>query len=305
MNHLQSIDINENTREELLADFSSEFPYTSTYAELDKYTQLQAPWHWHRTVELFYMSSGTLEYTTPRGKWVFPAGSGGFVNFNVLHTSRVVPSNDATIQLLHLFDPSFLSGEQGSRIERKYVEPLASSGIEVIPLYPDDTMQAKIVEMIREAFALSENEWGYEFRLREVLTRIWLGLFELARSAMEQGQSAKGADDRIKRMMVYVHEHYQEPITVDELAKAVHISRRACFRLFQDILHMTPVEYIRSYRLQKACHLLASSKDSVTQIAYCCGLGSSSYFGKIFREQFGCSPLEYRKKRHDCDDNRH
>ena len=59
---------------------------------------------------------------------------------------------------------------------------------------------------------------------------------------------------------------------------------------------MTPVEYIRNYRLQKACYLLAESEDAITQIAYSCGLGSSSYFGKTFREKFGCSPLEYRRR---------
>ncbi len=174
----------------------------------------------------------------------------------------------------------------------------------MIPLYPDDPVQSEILKEINQAFDLSEQEWGYELKLREALAHIWMELFELARPAMEQRNLNKDSDDKIKMLMVYIHGHYGEPISVEQLAQAAHISKRACFRLFQETLHMTPVEYIRSYRLQKACQLLAKSKESVTQIAYICGLGSSSYFGKTFREIIGCSPMKYRKRWHDRDKNR-
>lgn len=300
MRNIQGIELKEDTREELLPGFTAEFPYIATCVELDKYIEPLVPWHWHRTVELFYMESGFLEYTTPNGKWTFPAGSGGMVNSNVLHTSRILPSPDCNIQLLHLFDPAFLSGEHGSRMETKYILPLtAAPGIEMIALYPENPEQARILADIRSAFEISEGEWGYEFRLREELTRIWLRLFEMARPAMENSRGGREAEDLIKAAMIYIHEHFQEPISVEQLAESVHISKRACFRLFRENLHMTPLEYMRSYRLQKACRMLAGGKESITQIAYSCGLGSSSYFGKVFREQFGCTPAQYRKEWHD------
>ena len=104
MKNIQTIKINEGTNEERLPDFGMDFPYIASRAELDKYYEATVPWHWHPAVELFYMESGTLEYTTPNGKWVFPAGSGGLVNSNVLHMTKVGPSGDETIQLLHIFE---------------------------------------------------------------------------------------------------------------------------------------------------------------------------------------------------------
>ena len=304
MRSIRGIELNEGTREELLPDFSADFPYIATCGELDHYIEPVVPWHWHRTVELFYMESGCLEYTTPSGKWVFPAGSGGLVNSNVLHTSRTLPSPDSNIQLLHLFEPAFLAGEHGSRIESKYILPLTTApGLEMIALSPDDPEQARILADIRRAFDISEQEWGYEFKLREQLAGIWLRLFELARPAMEGRRNDRDADDKIKAMMVYIHEHFQEPISVEQLAETVHISKRACFRLFQENLHMTPVEYMRSCRLQRACQMLAEGKEPITQIAYSCGLGSSSYFGKVFRERFGCTPAQYRKNWHDRENS--
>lgn len=232
---------------------------------------------------------------------MFPEGTGGFVNVNVLHSSRMLPSGASTVQMLHLFDPVLLSGEHGSRMEEKYILPLTASGVEMIPLDPKEPLQGEVLGEIQRAFELSGEDWGYEFRLREVLTEIWMRLLELARTQMEAGKGRKGDDERIKAMMVYVHGHYGETITVEQLAACAMVSRRGCFRLFQENLHMTPMEYIRSYRLQKACRMLAEGREPVTEIGAACGLGSSSYFGKVFREAFGCSPGEYRKNWHDRD----
>lgn len=306
MKNIQRFKRDDSSKEELLPDFAPDFPYIATCVELDKFLEPIIPWHWHRTVELFYIKSGALEYATPKGKWWFPAGSGGMVNSNVLHSTSFRTAKDSNIQLLHLFDPAFLSGEHGSRMEAKYILPLTTATeVEIIPLYPDDPAQADVLERIQQAFELSEQEWGYEFRLREALSHIWLKLFDLARPAMEQGAASGDSDEKIKRMMVYVHEHYGEPFSVEQLAQTAHISKRACFRLFRETLRMTPMEYIRSYRLQKACQMLAKTKEPITQIAYCCGLGSSSYFGRMIREEYGCTPMEYRKRWHDNGKNRH
>ena len=304
MKNIQSIQLIEGSNEELLPGFSPDFPYIASRALLDRYIESAVPWHWHRTVELFYMESGTLEYTTPYGKWVFPAGSGGFVNSNILHTSKVIPSGEETVQLLHLFEPELLSGEQTSRINAKYIRPLtAATGIEMIVLSPNDPKQAELLKKIRFVFDLDEECWGYEFALRQQLTDVWLALFELARPAMELQSGTKDSDEKMKAMMCYIHDHYPESISVDQLARHAHISKRVCFRLFRENLHMSPVEYMTSYRLHKACQRLAESDESITQIAYNCGLGSSSYFGKLFREKYDCSPTEYRNNWHDRDNN--
>ncbi|MBR5546273.1 MAG: helix-turn-helix domain-containing protein [Clostridia bacterium] len=292
MKIVRNAEVKENTSEELLPGFSPEFPYICTLAELDAY---QVPWHWHKTVELFYIQSGILEYTTPHGSWVFPAGSGGLLNADVLHRSAVHASGSPTIQLLHLFDPSFLSGAPGSRMEKKYILPLTvSSGIEMLPLHPEIPAQKDILEDIKRIFELSEEEWGYEFHLRESLVQVWLKLLEQAGPMLNKGASNAG-DEKLKSMMIYVHEHYREPITIDQLARSVHVSRRVCFRLFQQNLHMSPLQYMQSYRLQKARHLLQTTAESITAIAHSCGLGTSSYFSRIFRKEFGVSPREYRK----------
>lgn len=305
MKTIHAIQIMEHNKEEILPEFSSEFPYIATRAELDKYIDPFTPWHWHKAVELFYIESGSLEYHTPHGKWFFPSGSGGMINSNVLHRSIFQKKKKKNIQFLHLFDPSFLSGEHGSRIERKYILPMtAASNIELIPFYPDNPTHLSILENIKNTFCFSENEWGYELKIREQLVHIWLKIFELEQSSIQkasiQKQGHSYSDEKLKTMLIYIHEHFQEDLSVEHLSQAVHLSKRSCFRLFQETLHMTPMEYLRDYRLQITCRMLTQSEQSITEIAYLCGFGSSSYFSKIFRTKFHCTPFEYRKQWHDC-----
>lgn len=187
-------------------------------------------------------------------------------------------------------------------MEQKYVQPLVeASGIEMIALYPENPAQAEILEKIRKAFALEEGTWGYEFSLRQAMTEIWMLLLDLARPGMEGRKGNPRSNEGIKELMAYIHENFSHHISVEELALTGHISKRACFRLFQENLHTTPMEYVKAYRLQMACRMLAQGDAPITEVASCCGLGSSSYFGKTFREKYNCTPLEYRRTWHNRD----
>lgn len=297
MQKIKGIELNEQNSEELLPGYSEEFPYIATCAQLDMYMDPDIPWHWHRQVELFYIKSGSLEYTTPHGTWLFTEGMGGIVNSNVLHRSRLISAEKENVQLLHIFDPSFLSGERGSRMEKKYILPFTTDQrTEIIMLRPENGKEQNIIEQIRRAFEISDQEWGYEFRLREQLTQIWMELLRMVQPEQKEQKKAGLADEKIKRLMIYIHEHYREPITVEQLAESVYISKRACFRLFQENLHMSPIEYMHSYRMQRACQMLSDGSKTITMIAQECGLGTSSYFSRLFRKKMGCTPQQYRKR---------
>ena len=60
MRNVRSVELYTGSREEKLPDFSPDFPYLASRAELDYYGTSFVPWHWHRAVELFYMESGEL-----------------------------------------------------------------------------------------------------------------------------------------------------------------------------------------------------------------------------------------------------
>ena len=76
------------------------------------------------------------------------------------------------------------------------------------------------------------------------------------------------------------------------IASAVAMSERQFYRKLKSILDMTPSEYLRRFRLEKAKLLLAEGK-SVNYTAFEVGFSSQSYFGQCFKVQYGCTPSEY------------
>lgn len=302
MKDITNIEFLTGSKEERLPGFASDFPYIASRVELDKYIGRFVPWHWHKTVELFYVESGVLDYTTSKGKTAFPAGFGGMVNSNVLHMTVAGAEDERNVQLIHNFDPSFIAGEQASRIEKKYVLPVVTaSQLEIIPLHPHNPAEKEVLDLLCASFSLSDQEWGYEIKLRAVLSEIWIKLYSLSLPVLQEKGESSDYEDKIKMMMIYIHEHYPEKITVAELAAAAFSSERECFRAFHDCLQMTPVEYMQTYRLQMACKMLAKGREPITEVSHACGLGSSSYFGKVFRSYTGCTPTQYRHKWQDSD----
>lgn len=305
MKNICSIEFINGSKKEFLPGLTPAFPYICSHIEFDKYIDHFVPWHWHKEVELFYIESGVLEYYTPKGKTVFPAGSAGIVNSNILHSTRPSEKSKDTIQSEHIFDADFIGGQMGGRIEQKYVAPITSAAqIEIIAIYPESPQWVQLIDKICGSFRLSEDEYGYEVKLRSVLSEIWCGFLELVTPIAEPGAALyEKTNDRVKLMLIYIREHYAEKISAAELAAAAFISERECFRAFRDCLHTTPVQYLQSYRLRTACHLLARTSETITAIAYACGLGSGSYFGRVFLEQIGCTPMEYRRRWQDNDMN--
>lgn len=280
----------ENSNEEWLERFTPEFPYQRSRAHLNS---IDVFWHWHGAVELFYMESGSLEYFTPQGRTFFPEGSGGLINSDVLHRTMPQSRERETVQLLHLFDASLLADHAGGRIMRRYILPLISpSRPEVLALSPENPAHTETLERLRASFALSEDELGYELKLREALTGIWLDLFRLFPADAERRGDGNGA---LKPMMSYVQEHYAEPIRIRDMAAAGFVSERECFRAFHDALRTSPLEYVTDVRLRHACMRLAKGNESITGIALACGFGSASFFGKVFRAHFGTTPTAYRQ----------
>lgn len=301
MRIVHNLESQTGSKKEKLPYDTPGFPYLASRAELDFYREPFMPWHWHNAIELFYMESGGLKYYTPHQNLAFPAGSAGMVNVNVLHKTQVQTNTKNNIQLLHIFDTQLLAGAHGSLIEQKYIAPIVTAPqIELIALSPNEPEQAAVIDLIRAAFAISEEDLGYEFKIREALSRIWIELLQLCAPVLkEKSQAADMTTDKVKGMMAYIHEHYAEKISIRELASAVFLSERECYRVFQNHLHMTPVDYIRSYRIQIACQMLAESRMPITEVGIACGMGNSSYFGKIFREVTGYTPRQYRCKWQD------
>ena len=298
------IDLYPGSQEERLPGFSAQFPHICSHVLLPDGPAGACTWHWHKSLELFWVEHGSLLYHTPGGQRLFRAGSGGMVNSNVLHRTQSL--EEGTSIRLHLFEPELLSGIPGGTVEQRYFAPLVHCpGVELLALSPEVPAQAQALELLRQSLALDETAFGYELQLQAMLSPLWLQFVQqLPQQPRETPQPAP-ASEKVKQMMLFISSHAAEKLSVAQIAAAAFCSQRECYRSFRACLHTTPLDYLQNIRLQMACKLLIETRQPVTAIAQQCGLGSSSYFGAQFRQHFGCSPTQYRSKWQDLDMARH
>lgn len=93
----------------------------------------------------------------------------------------------------------------------------------------------------------------------------------------------------------YIDAHYQENITLDQLADVCHVSKYHLAHAFTEEYGISPINYLISKRISEAEHLLKTTDFSLSLISSTTGFSSSSYFAQIFRKQKGMSPTEFRK----------
>ncbi len=94
----------------------------------------------------------------------------------------------------------------------------------------------------------------------------------------------------------YIEGHFSENFDISELAAIAHVSESRLFHLFREKLNTTPIAYRNEVRIERAAHALRSGERSVEEIAEDCGFHSAAYFRRIFRQDTGLSPTEYRKR---------
>ncbi|MBO4887026.1 MAG: helix-turn-helix transcriptional regulator [Firmicutes bacterium] len=100
----------------------------------------------------------------------------------------------------------------------------------------------------------------------------------------------------VSRALDYIYLHLHEPITVEEVANAVGISRGYFSSLFKQELGIGVAEYILSKRMEAARNMLRYSDMSYAEISQVLAFSSQSHFIAVFKKANGCTPKEYRMR---------
>lgn len=86
-------------------------------------------------------------------------------------------------------------------------------------------------------------------------------------------------------------------LQVNDLADNMNMSRATLYRRLKQAVDLSPNDFIHQVRMRRSAELLATTSDSIAQIAYSVGFNNPKYFSKCFRQDFGVSPAEYRAKK--------
>jgi len=98
----------------------------------------------------------------------------------------------------------------------------------------------------------------------------------------------------INKVLLYIEKNLNnEQLSVEDLSKHIGMSRVSLYKKCLNVTGVTPVDYIRSVKLEKAAVLLEKSNKTVAEICYMTGFGTPNYFSKLFKAKYNMLPSEY------------
>lgn len=287
--------------------------------QVSEITSTHFPPHLHQSLELVYVTRGTLELGIGIDLFHMETGDFGFVFPNRIHHFQVFDTGKC--KAVHLLAaPSYFGSYQETMQERSPVTPV----IRKEKLHPDILYA---INRIREDFeapsrkrhrshrsgshrsrkadALSRYEKLLEQEPADnnaiknlvVLSHAWMQVI-LARSFESfqlRNRSEQQQDDLIYKTVSYVAQHFREPLTMADMAKALGVSPYALSRVFSKTFHRNFNQYLDNIRAEYAAVLLTESDESITDIYLDAGFQSQATFNRVFKANYHTTPRQYRR----------
>ena len=148
----------------------------------------------------------------------------------------------------------------------------------------NSTLRDLFQMIYRERKESGNNPYVMEYLLKPLLTNI-----------IRLAESAGNSYGIMREVIPYIHEHFAEKITLEELAKLEHISVSYLSHKFKQYTDMTIVTYLNHVRVEEAKKLLISTDNNIEEIAYQTGYESPKYFCRVFRNMTGQAPSIFRQ----------
>lgn len=127
---------------------------------------------------------------------------------------------------------------------------------------------------------------GYQLKARALYMMILQRYFQL----IVYHKDTSIIDKRIKKVLHYMSNHYNEPITVRQMAASIHLSDMYFGNLFKQETGMSFRKFLTMIRMNRAEDMLYSGEYKISEIADACGFSDVFYFSKIFKESRGYAP---------------
>lgn len=253
--------------------------------------------HTHAFSELVVITGGSGIHCTGGTEYPISRGDVFVINRNQIHGYR----GEGTLSLvnilfdisklgIHLKDLKTIPGydvlfklEPAWRLRRGFRSRLRLSLKDLTAV--EDVIAAMEAE-------LNKRPPGYQFMAVSLLMRL---IAYIARCYTQSQAANCHAFIRMAEAVDYLETHYDQPVSLSQLAGLVHLSVRHFQRAFRKVMGTSPVDHLVRLRISRGAELLQQEKDfNITEIAFKVGFQDSNYFARQFRRIMDCSPREYR-----------
>lgn len=267
-----------------------EFPFEFHHIE-STHPRYVMSYHWHVEYEIIRILQGSLIVTLDEKSFTAVPGDIIFVHSGILHSG--IP--DHCVYQCIVFDiNTFL---KHNSVCAAYMQKIIHQEVMVYHHYTE-----KQPEILQTAASIFDSIWqknpGYEM---VVLGQFYhfFGIVFGNHYYLESMPKARRDYKRIlqlKQILEFIEKNYTNQITLQELSASVSMSPKYFCRFFSEMTHQTPMDYLNRQRIEQACYQLATTDDSITEIAYRNGFNDLSYFIRTFKKYKGITPGKYKRR---------
>ncbi|MGW5360543.1 helix-turn-helix domain-containing protein [Actinopolymorpha pittospori] len=188
-------------------------------------------------------------------------------------------------------EPLSLIGFGCSLLLFETVDLVAQLPLPLLLKQPTDRLRDLIGEVVRSAAGGGADR---VFRARAYAELALADVIEQSGTALPGTIPGLALRSEVRAALAFIGDHYAERLDLATLARAVHLSPKRLAYCFREALGVTPMAYLRRYRLERAREHLIASDLPITQIAYSTGFQEPAHFSRAFRTHFGISARTLR-----------
>lgn len=250
---------------------------------------LIACYHWHEECEFIYITSGSACIRIGVDTFELKKGECAYVKANALHS---ISTDDETNFGFYavVFHPSLIFSDLD--ICNKYLSSIYVINQHFFPKEDENV----IIEEIKSLCHTYENKsFGYELKVKSQLYLIFSHIFELGLFHINNDFENKKANDKLEKVIKFIHANCLTNLTVEELAHVSGYSVSHFTRFFKDNTGKTPIEYINLQKIYYACDMLKKTDLSALEVSLACGFEHVGHFINTFKKYTDCTPYKYKK----------
>ena len=289
--------ITNQFQKELKQHGNEQFPFLVSYQKLSEYESGSFMWHWHPEIEITYVQKGTMCYKVNHMVYHLKEGDIVFNNSGALHSGTMENQKDCAY-IPVTFDSRLIYGFFQSTVNSKYVDPvIQDSMLPAICIDQSEPWHKPFREYLLRIIDLDEKKPDfYELDITICLQSMWRLLLEHITYEPQASRENSLEYDRIKKILSYIEENYQNKITLNDIAGHIHLCESECTRLFKRHMNTTLFAFLQEYRIERSREFLQDDQP-VSAVADKAGFSDPNYYSKVFAKIKGCSPREYRNHR--------
>ena len=289
--------ITNQFQKELKQHGNEQFPFLVSYQKLSEYESGSFMWHWHPEIEITYVQKGTMCYKVNHMVYHLKEGDIVFNNSGALHSGTMENQKDCAY-IPVTFDSRLIYGFFQSTDNSKYVDPvIQDSMLPAICIDQSEPWHKPFREYLLRIIDLDEKKPDfYELDITICLQSMWRLLLEHITYEPQASRENSLEYDRIKKILSYIEENYQNKITLNDIAGHIHLCESECTRLFKRHMNTTLFAFLQEYRIERSLEFLQDDQP-VSAVADKAGFSDPNYYSKVFAKIKGCSPREYRNHR--------